>query len=86
MQGLDPEDVITETELRYIAEEVSRNDKSKELAETLEMTSHLQGDVTAHDLLQRWKREMQQTESGIHIKSYLMHHLRCINQRNTVER
>ncbi|MCG8625556.1 MAG: hypothetical protein MJE68_26600 [Proteobacteria bacterium] len=84
MQGLDHEDMITETELRCIAEEVSRSGKSKELAEALEMTSHLQGDVTAHDLLQRWKREMQQ--SGIHIKSHLVHHLRCINQQNTVER
>ena len=48
------------------------------------MTGHLQGDVTAHDLLQRWQSEMQQF--GIHIKSHLIHHLRCIDQQNTVER
>ena len=84
MQGIDPEDDITETELMCIAKEISRKGKCKELAEALEMTSHLLGDITAHDLLQRWKQEMQQF--GIHIKSHLMHHLRCINQQNTVER
>ena len=77
--------MITETELQYIAEEVSRKGRCKELAEALEMTSHLQGDVTAYELLQRWKCQMQQF-SIIHIKSHLMHHLRCINQQNTVKR
>ena len=84
MQGLDSEGVVTETELQCIAEEVNRKHRCKELAEALEMTSHLQGDVTAHDILRRWKREMQQF--GIHVKSHLIHHLRCINQQNTVER
>ena len=84
MQGLDPEGVITETELLCIAEEVSRKGKCQELAEALEMTSQLLGDVTAYDLLQRWKRQMQQFD--VHIKSHLIHHLRCINQQNTVER
>ena len=84
MQGLDSKGVVTETELQCIAEEVSRNGKCKELAEALEMTSHLQGDVTAYDLLRRWKREMQQF--SIHIKSHLIHHLRCINLLNIVER
>ena len=84
MQGLDPEDVVTESELLCIAEEVSRKGKCKKLAKALEMTSHLQGDVTAYDLLQRWKHEMQQFD--IHIKSHLMHHLRCINLLTTVER
>ena len=84
MQGLDSKGIVTETELQCIAEEVSRKGKRRELAEALEMTSHLQGDVTAHDLLQRWKHEMQQF--NIHIKSHLIHHLRCINLLNTVER
>jgi hypothetical protein len=84
MQRLDSKSVVTETELLCIAEEVTRKSKCKELAKALEMTRHLQGDVTAHDLLQRWKHEMQQFD--IHIKSHLMHHLRCINQQNTVER
>jgi hypothetical protein len=83
-QRLDPESVVTDTELLCIAEEVSRKGKCKELAEALEMTNQLQGEVTALDLLQRWKHEMQQF--GIHTKSHLIHHLRCINQRNTVER
>jgi hypothetical protein len=84
MQGLDSEGVVTDTELLCVAEEVSRKGKCKELAEALEMTSQLQGDVTAYDLLQRWNHEMQQF--SIHTKSHLIHHLRCIKQQNTVER
>ena len=49
------------------------------------MTSHLQlEDVTVHDLLQRWQNEMQKFK--IHMKSHLIHHLRCINLGNTAER
>jgi cytoplasmic iron level regulating protein YaaA (DUF328/UPF0246 family) len=83
-QGLDSKGIITGTELQCIAEEVSRKGKCKELTEALEMTSHLHGDITAHDLLQRWKREMQRF--GIHTKSHLIHHLRSINLQNIVER
>lgn len=86
MQKLALEDVITETELQCIAEEVSRNGKFKELAEALEMTRHLQGNVTAYELLQQWKCEMQQTEFSIHIKYHLMYHLRCINLQDTADR
>ena len=76
--------MLTEDELQCVAEEVNRKGKYEELVENLEMTSHLQGDITTRDLLQRWQSDMQRFD--IHIKSHLIHHLRCIDQNDTAKR
>ena len=75
---------LSATELQAVADEVQRKGKLKELADSLEMTTHLHMNIQGVNLLERWQSEMKQF--SIHTKSHLVHHLRCVNLNDTAER
>ena len=67
-----------------MAQEVQRAGKLKELADSLEMTTHCQYNIQGADLLDRWQQDMERF--SIHTRSHLVHHLRCTNLIHTAER
>ena len=66
-----------------MADEVQREGKLKELADSLEMTTY-QKIIQGVTLLERWQNEMKQFD--IHTRAHLVHHLRCVNLNDTAER
>ena len=77
-------DTIAPAELWAVTNEVVKNNKLETLAESLEMKSHLQEGIDGVKLLERWQTEMNQF--GVHVRSHLVHHLRCIQLEATANR
>ena len=58
--------------------------KLKELADSLEMSTHYSDHIQGAILLERWQKEMNQFD--VHARAHLVHHLRCINLNDIAER
>ena len=78
---------FSDAELQGVADDVQRNGKLKDLADTLEVVPQLEsleGEVNApFTLLQRWRLGV---ESDSEAHSLLVHHLKCIGLQKTSDR
>jgi hypothetical protein len=81
LEPLSPEDVISDSDMNSIADEVMLANKVKELAKALKMTSYLESfNCSVIELLKQWQE--QATIADFLKKPYLMYHLAKIGMQD----